>query len=204
MSAPRHPPGEGPRLRPGDLGARGVLHLVVGPSGVGKDTLIDAARTARPDLIYPKRVITRPVETGGEAHEPASDEAFERMEAAGAFLLSWRAHGLAYGIPAAAATALETGQGVVANASRSVIADARARFSPLRVIVVTASPDALARRLAARGRETEAQIAARLNRADLGCPTGPDVVGIDNGADLSAAKAAFLRALAPQLARSSA
>ncbi len=181
---------------------RGVLHLVVGPSGVGKDTLIDAARAARPDLLFPVRAITRPVEAGGEAHDAVAPEAFERMEAEGAFLLSWRAHGLAYGIPASAGAALEAGRGVVANVSRSVLGNACARLSPVRVVAVTASAEALARRLAARGRESGAQISARLRRPDLACPPGADVVEIDNGGDLSAAEAAFLGALAPQTDRS--
>lgn len=176
---------------------RGTLHLVVGPSGVGKDSLIDAARAARPDLAFPTRIITRPADAGGEAHDfmPLAD--FERREDAGGFLLSWRAHGLAYGIPAEAGAALASGRGVVVNVSRGVIAAARAAHAPLRVLAITAPAEALARRLAARGRETETQIAARLARADLAAPAGPDVRAIDNGGDLDSARAAFLAALAP-------
>ncbi len=174
---------------------RGTLHLVCGPSGVGKDTLIDAARAARPDLLVPRRVITRPAEAGGEAHDAADLPAFEAMEARGAFLLSWRAHGLAYGIPAEAGAALAAGRHVLANVSRSVVGEARRRAAPVRVLLVTAPAEALARRLAARGREAEAEIARRLARAELEGPTGPDVTTIVND-DLAAATAAFLAALA--------
>ncbi|MEE3099713.1 MAG: phosphonate metabolism protein/1,5-bisphosphokinase (PRPP-forming) PhnN, partial [Pseudomonadota bacterium] len=177
--------------------SRGVLHLVVGPSGVGKDSLIDAARAARPDLVFPVRVITRPADAGGESHDfmPLAD--FERAETAGGFLLSWRAHGLAYGIPAEAGRALAQGRGVVVNVSRGVIGAARAAHAPIRVLAVTAPAAALARRLSARGRERAEQIAARLARAALSAPEGPDVHVIDNGAAFDAARAAFLAALAP-------
>ena len=184
---------------------RGTLHLVVGPSGVGKDTLIAAACAARPDILYPVRAITRPAGPG-EAHEPVSEAEFAACEAAGRFLLAWRAHGLAYGVPASAGTALAQGRDVVVNVSRAVVADARARLAPVRVLALTASPEALARRLAGRGRETEAEIAARLRRTPPPLPEGPDVHIIDNGGPLPAATAAFLAALAPAapLTRSSA
>jgi len=177
---------------------RGTLHLVCGPSGVGKDTLIDAARAARPDLVAPRRVVTRPAEAGGEAHRAVDPAAFEAMEARGAFLLSWRAHGLAYGIPAEAGAALAEGRHVLANVSRAVVDEARARAAPVRVLLVTAPAEALARRLAARGREAEAEIARRLARAELEGPTGPDVTTVVND-DLAAATAAFLAALAPPI-----
>ncbi|SFI20266.1 phosphonate metabolism protein/1,5-bisphosphokinase (PRPP-forming) PhnN [Albimonas pacifica] len=175
---------------------RGTLHLVVGPSGVGKDTLIAAARAARPDLLFPTRTITRPAGPG-EDHEPVSEADFARRAALGDFALHWRAHGLAYGIPAAVETALAAGRHVMINVSRAVTAEARNRFAPVRILALTADPEIRARRIARRGRETEGEIEARLRRAPPALPQGPDVRTIDNSGALDAATAAFLAALAP-------
>lgn len=176
---------------------RGVLHLVVGPSGAGKDTLIDAARAARPDLVVPRRAVTRGADAGGEAIEALGAAEFAARAAAGGFALHWQAHGLGYGIPAGIEADLAAGRDVLINVSRGVIAQARARFQPLRVLVVTAAPEVLAARLAARGREDAADIAQRLARAGQDMPEGPDVHLIDNGGALEAGIAAFLAALHP-------
>ncbi|QDL91872.1 phosphonate metabolism protein/1,5-bisphosphokinase (PRPP-forming) PhnN [Paroceanicella profunda] len=173
----------------------GTLIVVVGPSGAGKDTLIDAARAARPDIFFPRRVITRPEEAGGEAFTGVSAPEFAAREAAGGFATLWHAHGLAYGIPCEIAPVLASGRHVLFNGSRSVIGALRATHSGLRVIVVTAAPEVLAERLAARGREDAADIRARLARAGFATPEGPDVTVIDNGQPLDAAVAAFLAAL---------
>ncbi|MEO0621352.1 MAG: phosphonate metabolism protein/1,5-bisphosphokinase (PRPP-forming) PhnN [Pseudomonadota bacterium] len=177
--------------------ARGTLFLVVGPSGAGKDTLIEAAARARPDLLVPVRRVTRPADAGGEVIESLSPEAFDAAEAAGAFLLSWRAHGLAYGVPGEAAEALASGRDVLVNVSRSVVAEARERYQPLRVVVVDAPAEVLAARLAGRGRETPEEIAGRLARAAYARPEGADVAVVDNGGSLEDAVAAFLAALQP-------
>ena len=177
--------------------ARGTLHLVVGPSGAGKDTLIDAARAARPDILFPTRVITRPADAGGEAHEALDEAGFEVRAARGDFALWWRAHGLGYGVPASIGPALAAGRHVMVNVSRGVVAEARTRFAPIRVLVVTASPDALAARLAGRGRETASDIAARLARAPYTVPDGPDVRVIVNDGLRERAAAAFCAALVP-------
>ena len=42
---------------------------VVGPSGVGKDTVMHALAAAQPGIKLARRVITRPVEAGGEEGE---------------------------------------------------------------------------------------------------------------------------------------
>ena len=139
-----------------------MLVLVVGPSGAGKDTVLTLAKHALrddPRVRFVRRVITRPAEAGAEDHEAVSDDEFERR----AFALQWRAHGLRYGIPADVVADLERGIVVVANASRSVIAEAASCFL-VRVIEVTAPPAILARRLAARGREAAADMASRLAR----------------------------------------
>lgn len=175
--------------------SRGCFVAVVGPSGAGKDTLIAAALLRRPDIVKARRVITRPPDAGGEEHDFASEAEFLSRAAAGGFALAWQAHGFRYGIPAAIGDHLVQGRHVLANLSRSAIGEARARFEPARVLWITAPPEALARRLAARCREPEGEIAARVGRTAPRPP--PDAWLVDNGGPLEHGLAAFLDALPP-------
>lgn len=177
---------------------RGRLFLVVGPSGAGKDTLIDAARAARPDIHFPHREITRRPDAGGERLVSVSAAEFAAREAAGEYLLSWHAHDLAYGVPIEAGAALAQGRDVVVNVSRAVVAEARSRLQPVQVLSILAREENLAARLTARGREGPAGIRARLARAGLAEPEGPDVTTIRNDGPLEVAVAAFLAALQPE------
>jgi ribose 1,5-bisphosphokinase len=150
----------------------GLLVLVVGPSGSGKDTLLAGAARALADdgrFRFARRSVTRPI--AQEMLEDALDvAAFARARDAGRFALHWEAHGLHYGIPADVADDITSGRVVVANVSRAVLAEAASRYAAA-VIEVTA-PDAVrADRLRARGRETGADIAARLAR-DVPRPPG--------------------------------
>jgi ribose 1,5-bisphosphokinase len=70
-----------------------------GPSGVGKDSLMEALVARRADLHRVRRVITRPAEAGGEAFDSVSPALFAARAAGGDFALHWTAHGLSYGIP---------------------------------------------------------------------------------------------------------
>lgn len=178
---------------------RGTLCLVVGPSGAGKDTLLNGARAALagdPAWVFPRRAITRPAEAGGEDHAALSAAEFARCRAAGGFALHWRAHGLDYGIPATIEDDLAGGRHVVVNVSRGAIVDAAGRFAPVRVLLVTAPAAVLARRLAARGREDADDIARRLRRAGDGLPDGVPVVRVVNDATPEEGIARFLAALA--------
>jgi phosphonate metabolism protein PhnN/1,5-bisphosphokinase (PRPP-forming) len=144
-----------------------MLVAVVGPSGAGKDTLMAGARA----LIGPRdgrfrfvrRAITRPAEAGGEDHEPLDRHTFFQRRDAGGFALWWEAHGLLYGIPRDIDADLAAGRCVVANLSRRALAEADARY-PLLVLEITAPPEVLAARLAARGREDPGAVAERLAR----------------------------------------
>lgn len=174
-------------------GAR--LVLVVGASGVGKDSVLDGARAAfqaDPRVVFVRRVITRPAGSGGEDHVAATPEEFAALCAARAFSIHWPANGLRYGLPRRMDDDLAMGRVVVANVSRQVLDDARRRYRGLTACEITASTEVLRARLAARGRESPAEIEARLAR--VGAATaGHDVVSIANDGDLADAVAAFTR-----------
>ena len=97
-----------------------------------------------------------------------------------------------YGVPSAA---LPEGRDVILNGSRAAIAQARAAFPSLTVIHITAPLAVLAERLAARGRETREDIAARLLRADLSLPEGLQVIEIVNDATSAQGVDRLLQAL---------
>jgi ribose 1,5-bisphosphokinase len=176
----------------------GTLVLVVGPSGAGKDSLIAGARLALAadgDFVFPRRFITRAADAGGEDHVALTQDEFAQRRAGSGFLLSWTAHGLDYGISSELARMLVEGRTVIVNVSRAVIDEARARYRPLVVIEVTAPLDILASRLAARGRETASDVAARLSRAVAERPTAPETVTLCNDGALAPAIARFVALL---------
>jgi ribose 1,5-bisphosphokinase len=173
----------------------GCLVLVVGPSGAGKDTLIRLARTAladNPHYVFPRRLVTRPP-SADEDNAEIDEAAFVAGEAEGRFTLSWRAHGLGYALPAEAGALAARGHVVVCNVSRRVVAQARAAFPRVSVVAVTAPPEILAARLAARGRAEDGDLAARLARE---APVEADLTIVNVGAPEIAAErlVAHLRA----------
>ena len=176
-----------------------MLVLVVGPSGAGKDTLLDLARAGladEPRIRFVRRDITRPASAGGEAHTAVTAAQFAARRPG--YALSWQAHGLGYGIPGDIAADLAAGHVVVANISRAVIAEAAEKF-PVTVLEITAPPHILAERLAARGRETAADIAARLAR-QVPLPADIPVITVINDRAPEIGAAAVQAALRTQLA----
>ena len=176
----------------------GVLFLVVGPSGVGKDSLINGARQFLEQDVsfwFPTRFITRPADSGGEIHQALTSDEFDQLARDGAFMLSWRAHGHGYGIPVAAKEALARGRSVIVNVSREVIDEARRLWSPIRVMLITAPRDVLRERLIRRGRETADDIERRLDRMDAYRVTGDDVREVINADQLNRAIDQFVALL---------
>ncbi|HSO48775.1 MAG TPA: phosphonate metabolism protein/1,5-bisphosphokinase (PRPP-forming) PhnN [Rhizobiaceae bacterium] len=176
------------------MGRAGTFVAVVGPSGAGKDSLIRHAQSAfasNDRLMFVRRTVTRQADPGAEDHDSMSAGDFDAAEAAGAFAATWRAHGLAYGIPVAALDHVQQGGIAIANCSRGALPAIREKFGELVVIHVTAPPEVLAKRIAARGREPAAEIEARVRREASGLEQIGNVVTIDNGGELELAAARF-------------
>ncbi|MCL2514940.1 MAG: phosphonate metabolism protein/1,5-bisphosphokinase (PRPP-forming) PhnN [Microbacteriaceae bacterium] len=176
----------------------GAFVAVVGASGVGKDALMSYARERLADGAYfPRRAITR-LAGAGEDFDPLTEDGFAAAVAAGAFALSWRAHGLGYGIPVATDEHVRAGRVVVVNVSRAVLEELGDRYERLVVVRITVSDEVRAARLHARRREDAADIAQRLTRADP-APDFPVDAEIRNDGTLAEGGDQLLSAIASAL-----
>lgn len=182
----------------------GTLIVVVGPSGAGKDTIIDYARTRladRPEVMFVRRIVTRDPQAGGEDHESMEPAAFADADRRGEFAFTWRAHGLSYAFPAALDDHLKSGEVAVANGSRATLPQLAQRFPELLVINLTVSRANLASRLAARGRESQAEIESRLDRAEQFGVDLPNAVTLSNDGPVGEAGEELVRRVKHHLQR---
>lgn len=165
------------------------LLVIVGASGAGKDSVLKSWLATLPRGRGPhraRRTITRDADDASEDHEAIDEAGFHAARAAGAFAFAWQAHGLHYGVRWAELAALERGDWVVMNGSRSHLGELRAAAPQAHVVEVVA-PDGLRRaRLARRGREAELRLHERLARA---VPDPCAELRIVNEGDLSQAVA---------------
>ena len=176
----------------------GSLVLVVGASGVGKDTLIGGARQALDNdkrFAFLRRIVTRAAGLGGEEHDILDLGTFLHMEEAGRFALSWEANTLRNALPLSLDTDLSLGRVVVASVSRHAVAQARAKYPNCAVILVTAEISRRAERLSRLGLETADQVSARLARDSAAVPAGIEPLIIDNSGAVAMGVTAFVMAL---------
>jgi len=159
----------------------GRLILVVGPSGAGKDTLLGLAKAAcadDPNIVFPRRVITRQA-SASEDNEEVSASTFEAALARDEYAIHWQAHGHCYALSRAIDDELRTGHAVVANVSRTVITAMRRAYADVVVVSITAPPNVLAERLAMRGRSSDGRIEHRLGRTVE--EAAPDLTIVNTG-----------------------
>jgi ribose 1,5-bisphosphokinase len=161
----------------------GRLVLVVGPSGAGKDTLLNLAKAACADdrnIVFPRRVITREA-SASEQNEEVSLDAFRQALSRGEYAVHWEAHGHCYALRRGIDNELRAGRTVIANVSRTVIGAMRRSYADVVVVSITAPPQVLAERLAMRRRSSDGKIEARLGRTVDETLAAPDVTIINTG-----------------------
>ncbi len=178
--------------------SRGHLVLVVGPSGAGKDSMLNGAKArfaSNRNIVFPRRFVTRFANRSAEDHLTMTDMEFMIAVASDAFALWWRAHGNSYGIPVSVEYDLTAGRTVAINCSRTVLEEAAARFPNVTVVEITAPDDVLVERIVARGRETADEARMRVSRQVESYPAGVRVVRIMNDNTLDIAVDRFCEVL---------
>jgi ribose 1,5-bisphosphokinase len=177
----------------------GRLVYVVGASGAGKDSVIRYAREALGEqhrVVFAHRYITRPVDARGENHIALSKAEFLLRKRHGLFAMDWQSHGFHYGIGVEVDAWLSQALTVVVNGSRAYLPVARARYPALELVWITAGPEELTARLLRRGRESGAQIAARVDRnRDFATAPAAEAVHIENDGALEHAGSRFVALL---------
>ncbi len=156
-------------------GAPGAMLVIIsGPSGVGKDTVIDALRKRqhRPEYHYVVTCTTRPprvYEADGVHYQFLDRAEFERLEQAGEFLEANFVHANWYGTPRAQVRdALATGRDVIlkidvqgAQVVKEEVQDA------LLIFLVPPSLEDLFVRLRSRATETADELDVRQQNAAI-------------------------------------
>jgi ribose 1,5-bisphosphokinase len=180
------------------LPASGRLFFFVGPSGAGKDTLLQWVRQRMPAdsrIVFARRTITRPAHAS-EAHEPADSSTFWQLAAGGHFSMMWQANDLCYGIRRGIEADLKAGHDVVVNGSREYIPRLLQQFPDARVIWIDADPARIRERIAARQRESGAALLRRIDRVtQFASPDADAVTCIDNSGPIEIAGERLLEIL---------
>lgn len=149
---------------------RGILYVMTGASGVGKDTIRQAALPDIDNLFFSISATTRarrPGEVHGKQYYFYSREEFERMLAEDALLEHAEYVDDYYGTPLAPVSeALERGQDVLLELELVGARKAKAKL-PEAIMIFIAPPSMveLERRLRGRGTDSEERIQKRLARA---------------------------------------
>ncbi len=148
----------------------GLLFVVSGPSGVGKDTLLDQLRAGDPALAYSVSATTRkprPGEIDGKHYFFLTREEFEKRRAGGG-LLEWREYnGNLYGTPRdyVERTLADGHDLIVKPEVNGALAIKRAYPAAFLIFVRPDSLESLEARLVARGTDTKEEIVRRLEIA---------------------------------------
>ena len=159
------------------------LVYIMGPSGAGKDSVIQYARrklNAAHPVLFAHRYITRPIGEDIENYIALTPAEFAQRKNHGLFAFDWGAYGLSYGIGTEVRTWQSAGFTVVVDGSRAHFMRQANLLDDVAPVLITASGDALRARLTGRQRENSEAIERRLQRAAAISVAHGSLITIDN------------------------
>jgi guanylate kinase len=150
---------------------RGLLVVISGPSGVGKDTIIERLLELDPNLVYSVSWTTRaprPGEVDGVSYTFVSREKFEEMIWQGGFLEHASYAGNLYGTPAGPVEAARAaGRDILLKIEVQGAQQVRERApDALFIFIAPPSNEELVRRQEVRGKEAEQDMTERRKIAE--------------------------------------
>jgi guanylate kinase len=153
------------------MGRRGLLVVMSGPSGVGKDTIIERLLALDPNLTYSVSCTTRaprPGEVDGVHYTFVSREKFEELVKQDYFLEHASYNGNLYGTPADAVEAARaTGQDILLKIEVQGAQQVRKRVSDgIFIFIAPPNTEELARRQSGRSSENLQDMTERLRIAE--------------------------------------
>ena len=148
-----------------------LLIVLSGPSGVGKDAVLDCLKKSNPDTKFVTTMTTRPCRTN-EKHTVhynfVSVEEFQQLQVHNELLESANVYGNWYGVPKKPIReALKQGKDVIVKVDVQGVANIK-KVVPQAVFIFLMPPsiEELANRLKQRHTESEAALATRLQIAN--------------------------------------
>ncbi|MBY9016758.1 MAG: phosphonate metabolism protein/1,5-bisphosphokinase (PRPP-forming) PhnN [Candidatus Lokiarchaeota archaeon] len=173
----------------------GLLILVIGNSGSGKDSIISEVVKRFPsnlkEIHLTQRYITR-ASSEKEKSIAISPKIFKEMSLHNKFTLEWHIYDLDYGVPIDIDDWLKKGDPVIVNVSRTVVKKARSIYRNILVVFIKVPFEITFQRIKERARESGKQLQERIQRAKDN-QTFPDADFIvDNSGELESAIDQFL------------
>ncbi|MGI6650896.1 MAG: guanylate kinase [Limnochordia bacterium] len=157
-------------VRDGGLKMKGFLIVLSGPSGAGKNSVMNAVFPTVPNLKYSISVTTRPPRAGevdGVNYFFRTEEEFDQMLKDDLLLESATFVGYRYGTPKSFVyDQIEAGNAVIMDIDIQGAAQIREKMpEAVYVFLLPPTPEELSRRLKRRGSESEEAIKRRLAKS---------------------------------------
>lgn len=173
----------------------GTLYLIVGPTGSGKQALVDAVLQSRPDIRRAPLIVSAPNNQNMCAVGAISPERFLDLMRRGAFALQWDCDGVRYGLTHESTRQLEDGQSLILCGDTLLIEKAREVYPTVRVIYITARMDILRRRLTSMAYGSDVEIDMHLAQSERMRPKDREIVTVDTSDSIAAGAKALMGAL---------
>jgi ribose 1,5-bisphosphokinase len=169
--------------------------MIVGPSGSGKQALIDAVLAARPDIGRAPLIVSAQNSNNTCVVGSVSPDRFLHYKRRDMFALQWDSDGFRYGLTHDAAKKLRDGESLILSSDSSIIDDAKALYPNVQVIYITARMDVLRRRLASMAFGTDTEIDMHLAQSARMRPRKQDFVTVDTSDSIAAGAKALMDAI---------